>query len=113
MNINKPTKRIKICHYCIGLFPELRSVFQSKQIKNDFASSMCLNHFKEHLMGVKPKNRKSVFDRIDKQMNHDWPPDLREHPELVKAYSQGNFTTENIQEKIFEHVEDNKFKLKK
>jgi hypothetical protein len=65
------------------------------------------------MVGASPEKVKSYFDRVDKMMNHEWPPDLREHPELVKAYSEGSFPPikETAKDKVFENVKNNVFKL--
>src|ERR1035441_3213450 len=95
--MNKPTNRISICNKCLDLLPALSSIIRNTdgvRIRNEFGGSICQNHAHEmaNAAFVSPEEKKQWLDKLDKYMNDNWPPDLREHPELVKAY-QDMFTT--------------------
>ena len=93
MNPNKPDNRPRICYPCLTLFAERNRQLERMRIDNSYIPCMCLNHFNELWKDSPPAKVKALFNEVDRRMNHEWPPDLREHPELVKAYSEGNFGT--------------------
>lgn len=100
MNTNNLTKQIRICNRCLDVLPALASKIRDKDlgIRKEFGGSICLNHANEiaDRANISPERRKQWLAELDKIMNHNWPPDLREHPELVKAYSQNTVTEQHV-----------------
>jgi len=78
---NKPL--VALCDWCQSGYPAITA--QIKQHKNDynFSHGICRRH--SALLLKKP------YDPFEPD-----PLDLEKHPELVKAYSEGNFSPFNI-----------------
>ena len=84
--MNKPL--VKLCAWCQGEYPEITKSVQRSQNQIDFSHGVCKRHaaFQYKQMG---KDDAFIKSKIDQMQNS--VPDLKENPELVKAYSEGNF----------------------
>jgi hypothetical protein len=81
-----------ICGDCVNLFEEVRSKVSSVA-KSDHVNVevfWCVNHWRELVEELPWSNEKKEQSVSKWKSSRNCPPDLREHPELVEAYSQGN-----------------------
>ena len=89
----KPMPTLWICGDCVGLCGEL-SYKVTRVAHADHVNVevyWCVNHLIKMLEGTfegTPERQEQIVSKW-KSFKH-CPPDLREHPELVEAYSQGN-----------------------
>lgn len=88
---------INICGYCQSEYP---SVDRQVKIKREagtlnFSHSACKRHATAQLRtaGISPEQIEASFAKRTSAM----PPDLKEHPTLVKAYSRGIFTPQELE----------------
>lgn len=77
-NIQKP--RFSICAWCQKQFPEVDKIVKANQDKYSINHGICVRHFEEMMNRPLPPEKAATA-----------LPDLSQHPELVQAYSQGNF----------------------
>jgi hypothetical protein len=97
-NTKKPF--VMICANCQKHFPEVDAQVKKHEEIDDvaFSHAVCRNHMMELLKG-----HGIPQDKIDKSIaklnagGGKSAPDLREHPDLVKMYSQGIFTPEDLE----------------
>jgi hypothetical protein len=87
---------IPICSYCQQEFPEVDKAIKQTMKKYgthgeiSFSHGLCKRHFSEKMSPyVAPDKIKASLENMDKTGKS--VPDLSTHPELVQAYSQGNF----------------------
>jgi hypothetical protein len=93
---------VMICAYCQQDFPEIdKKIRETMNTRKDigFSHGICRRHFAELLKdsGASDGEIKSELDSVKEA----GVPDLKQHPELVKQYSQGNFTPEDYKKDQF------------
>jgi len=78
---------ISICAWCQKQFPVVNAAVRKAELEKSaiFSHGICRRHAVE--AGMSPEMITKIETKAGKSM-----PDLAEHPELVQAYSQGNFT---------------------
>ena len=88
--MNKPF--VIICAWCQKEFPSVDSAVKKEHPlgRITFSHGVCNRHFtKEMSQYLPPDKLKASIEKMDREGKG--APDLAEHPELVQAYSQGNF----------------------
>jgi len=87
---------VAICSYCQKETPAVDSAVKSNAKNIRFNHGICQRHALEMLkqMNIRGNEMASFV----KKLEGSGPPDLKENPELVKAYSKGLFTPEQIQQ---------------
>lgn len=87
---------IKLCSYCQKEFPEVdKAVKAADKSKIGFTHGVCPRHFRKFFekSGTSPEQIEKYIGAMK-----DSIPDLREHPELIKQYSQGIFTPDQYKQ---------------
>lgn len=89
---------IRICANCQKEFPEVDSAVKGSLDRINFSHGVCERHSMEMLkqMGKDDSEIQLILQRMRERRGSNPPvPDLKEHPEIVKQYSQGIFTPED------------------
>ena len=97
-------QQISICGNCQQEFPSVNIAVNAAMKKYGesgeitFSHGMCPRHFREQGKDFGWSN-----DRIENHIKGQTKttPDLKEHPELIKQYSQGIFTPEQYKQNEF------------
>jgi len=92
--MDKPS--VVICTNCQKENPAVDSAVKSNAKNIRFNHGICQRHALETLSksGIPQDKIQSFINR----MGSSGAPDLKEHPELVKSYSKGLFTPQQIQQ---------------
>lgn len=92
---------ISICAYCQHEFPALNSAVQKAEQNINFSHGVCLRHSVTMLKQI-GRTPEQIIAFLKKNQQTPFLPDLSKHPELVKAYSQGNFHPQDMKERLKE-----------
>lgn len=89
------TPSVTICSYCQKENPAVDSAVKSHEKDIRFSHGICKRHALEMLkqMNMSDDKIKAFLSKVG-----DGAPDLKENPELAKAYSKSIFTPEQIQQ---------------
>ena len=90
------TPFVSICANCQKENPAVDSAVKSHSKDIKFSHGICKRHALEMLKQMDMRDDK--ISEFMKKLEGNGPPDLKENPELVKAYSKGLFTPEQIQQ---------------
>lgn len=91
MDQSKPF--VSLCANCQSEFPDVMKAVQSNHKRINFSHGICKRHAAGMLksMGKTPQEIEAYVSKMDGKI-----PDLKERPDLVKLYSQGIFTKEDL-----------------
>lgn len=93
MNEDKPF--VVMCSYCQKEFPEVDKQVRAHEREINFSHGICRRHSADMLrqMGKTPEQIASFMQKTDGKT-----PDLKERSDLLKLYSQGIFTQQQLQQ---------------
>ena len=91
--MNKPF--VKMCMMCQSEFPEVGAAVQRASKQINFSHGVCIRHNIE-VLKKRGKHSEEQLKQYASKLTGE-TPDLKQHPELVKAYSQGIFTSPSQQ----------------
>ena len=92
----KELPSIKICGFCQKEFTEVDDAVKAHHNDMRFNHGSCVRHATKWLRGLK-KDDTFIKAYIESKKT-SLVPDLKENPNLVKAYSKGLFTPEQMQQ---------------
>ena len=96
---------VVICAWCQKQFPTVDAAFKKESSlgRIRFNHGMCKRHFEEEMAPFSsPDQIKLSLEKIYKEGK--MAPDLVENPELVQAYSQGNFLPQQSLKERFQKL---------
>jgi hypothetical protein len=95
---DNPKQIVKICSYCQkeqGIEKEMKDAAKVGII---FTHGYCIRHFKEQLKDVGLDDA-TIRTMVAKSLSaNPMPPDLAEHPDLIKLYKQGIWLPQQLQQ---------------
>ncbi len=92
---------VYICSYCQKEFPDVdASIIKAEKDRPDlrFSHGICKRHYSDMLkqMGKNDEQIQTIITKAPTKVL-----DLKEHPELVKQYTEGRFTPEDYKKDQF------------